>query len=80
MQLLSWGMGLAMAKYLPHQTFSTFGYTWSLNPGPWNAKEHGLIIIAVYGSQKTAYGLGPLSAMELYYGEYACRNRILSGH
>ncbi|KKA18217.1 hypothetical protein T310_7843, partial [Rasamsonia emersonii CBS 393.64] len=35
---------------------------------PWNAKEHALIVVAYWGSCYTAYGLGPLSAMELYYG------------
>lgn len=56
-----------MAKYLPKRTFSVFGYRFSLNPGPWNAKEHALIIVAYWGSCYTAYGLGPLSAMEIYF-------------
>lgn len=68
-QLLSWGMGVAMAKYLPTTEHTTFGYKWSLNPGPWNAKEHALIVVAYWGSCYTANGLGPLSAMELYYGK-----------
>ncbi|PCG92141.1 Oligopeptide transporter OPT superfamily [Penicillium occitanis (nom. inval.)] len=67
-QLLSWSTGTAMARWLPTRKFHTFGYEWSLNPGPWNAKEHALIVVAVWGSQHTAYGLGPLSALELYYG------------
>ncbi|KAF8856294.1 OPT superfamily oligopeptide transporter [Acephala macrosclerotiorum] len=68
-QLLSWGMGSFMANRLPKRTFSTFGRKWSFNPGPWNPKEHALIIVAYWGSCYTAYGLGPLSAMELYYGK-----------
>ena len=68
-QLLSWGMGSAMAAYLPKRQFSTFGYKWTLNPGPWNAKEHALIVVSYWGSCYTAYGLGPLSAMEMYYGK-----------
>ncbi|KAH9817762.1 OPT oligopeptide transporter protein [Teratosphaeria destructans] len=67
-QLLSWGMGDACARYLPKKQYTTFGYKWSLNPGPWNAKEHALIVVAYWGSCYTAYGLGPLSALELYYG------------
>lgn len=58
-----------MAKYLPERRFHTLGFTWSLNPGPWNAKEHTLILAAYWGSSYTAYGLGPLSAMELYYNK-----------
>lgn len=66
-QLCSWGMGSAMAKHLPKRHIQTFGLVWTMNPGPWNAKEHALIIVAYWGSSYTAYGLGPLSAMELYY-------------
>jgi len=44
-QLLAWGMGDAMARWLPKRTYTTFGYQWSLNPGPWNAKEHALIVV-----------------------------------
>ncbi|KAK5129138.1 hypothetical protein LTR08_003803 [Meristemomyces frigidus] len=67
-QLLAWGMGDLMARYLPTRQFSIFGKKCSLNPGPWNAKEHALIVVAYWGSCYTAYGLGPLSAMEMYYG------------
>lgn len=49
-QLLAWGMGDAMARYLPTKQFSFFGYKWSMNPGPWNAKEHALIVVAYWGS------------------------------
>lgn len=49
-QLLSWGMGDLMARYLPKKEFNWFGWRWSLNPGPWNAKEHALIIVAYWGS------------------------------
>ncbi|KAH8884723.1 oligopeptide transporter 6 [Thozetella sp. PMI_491] len=67
-QLLSWGMGEAMGTYLPKTTMSFLGYKFSLNPGPWNAKEHALIVVAYWGSCYAAYGLGPLSALEIYYG------------
>ncbi|KAI6262912.1 hypothetical protein ACKVWC_007736 [Pyricularia oryzae] len=67
-QLLSWGMGDAMAKYLPNWGFTVRGKRYSLNPGPWNAKEHGLIVVAYWGSCYTAWGLGPLSALEMHYG------------
>lgn len=66
-QLLSWGMGDAMARWLPTRQYYTFGYKWSLNPGRWNAKEHALIVVAYWGSCYTAYGLGPLSALKMYY-------------
>lgn len=56
-QLLSWGMGEAMAKYLPNKKITIFGKSFSLNPGPWNAKEHALIIVAYWGSCYAAYGM-----------------------
>jgi hypothetical protein len=43
-------MGSYMARILPKRTFNTFGYKWSFNPGPWNAKEHALIVVAYWGS------------------------------
>ncbi|OJJ49109.1 hypothetical protein ASPZODRAFT_13846 [Penicilliopsis zonata CBS 506.65] len=68
-QLLSWGMGVAMANYLPNREFNWFGFKWNPNPAPWNAKEHALVVVAYWGSCYTAFGLGPLSAIELFYGE-----------
>ncbi|GIZ39931.1 hypothetical protein CKM354_000329300 [Cercospora kikuchii] len=70
-QLLAWAMGDAMARYLPKREMSWFRgrFKWSMNPGPWNAKEHALVVVAYWGSSHTAYGLGPLTAMEMYYGQ-----------
>lgn len=69
-QLCSWKMGHALASILPNRTIRPFGLLgWSLNPGPWSAKEHALVVIAYWGSSYTAYGLGQLSCMELFYGK-----------
>ncbi|KAL8404602.1 hypothetical protein RB594_009451 [Gaeumannomyces avenae] len=68
-QLLSWGMGDAMHRWLPDWGLTLRGQRYSINPGPWNAKEHALIVVAYWGSCYTAYGLGPLSALEMYYGK-----------
>ena len=81
-QLLAWAMGTSMARWLPKRVFQTFGYQWTLNPGPFNSKEHALVVISVWGSQHTAYGLGPLSALELYYGmsslsSHSCKTWVL---
>ncbi|EFY84304.1 oligopeptide transporter OPT family [Metarhizium acridum CQMa 102] len=66
-QLLSWAMGDFMARTLPSKKVVVCNKSFSLNPGPWNAKEHALIIVAYWGSSRTAFGLGPLSALELYF-------------
>jgi hypothetical protein len=52
-QLMAWGMGAAMAAYLPTRQYNTFGWRWSFNPGPWNAKEHALVVVAYWGSVST---------------------------
>lgn len=49
-QLLSWGMGDQLAKWLPNRRITVFGHSFNLNPGPWNAKEHALIVVAYWGS------------------------------
>jgi hypothetical protein len=37
--------GKFLEKVLPIGQFNTFGYTWSLNPGRFNMKEHMVITI-----------------------------------
>jgi hypothetical protein len=37
--------GKFLEKVLPTRQFTTFGYTWSLNPGKFNMKEHTVITI-----------------------------------
>ena len=37
--------GKLLEKVLPTRQFTTFGYTWSLNPGKFNMKEHTMITI-----------------------------------
>lgn len=44
-QVLAYPVGIVFAKVLPSKEFTTFGYRWSLNPGPFNQKEHMLITI-----------------------------------
>lgn len=44
-QLLSFPVGKAAERYLPDVGFTLFGVRHSLNPGPFNKKEHMLISI-----------------------------------
>jgi OPT family oligopeptide transporter len=68
-QLASFPMGKLWEWLLPTTQFRTFGYTWSLNPGPFNIKEHVVITImasvAVYG----AYGAEVVATQRLFYGQ-----------
>ena len=54
-QILSWGMGDRLAKWLPNKQVTMFGQSFNLNPGPWNAKEHALIVVAYWGSVGALY-------------------------
>ncbi|EKD18024.1 uncharacterized protein L3040_004563 [Drepanopeziza brunnea f. sp. 'multigermtubi'] len=69
--LLSYPVGLAWQYAMPSKRFTTFGYTWSLNGGPFNMKEHTLIIIMANASfgGTTAYSTDVLLAQEVYYGQ-----------
>lgn len=44
-QLCVYPVGVFMAKVLPTRQFSFFGKKFSFNPGPFNKKEHTLIVI-----------------------------------
>jgi OPT family oligopeptide transporter len=44
-QLLAFPAGKLLEAILPRTVFNTFGYEWSLNPGPFNMKEHMVITI-----------------------------------
>lgn len=45
LQVVAYPIGKAMEYTLPKRKFRTFGYEWSLNPGPFNMKEHMLATI-----------------------------------
>lgn len=68
-QLVSYPFGLMMAAWLPTKTFNTFGVKWTLNPGPFNIKEHALITIManVSFAQGAAYSTYSLESLIAFY-------------
>jgi OPT family small oligopeptide transporter len=68
-QLTALPMGKGLAKILPTKRFRTFGYTWTLNPGPFNIKEHVVITvmanIVVFG----AYATDIIATQRFFYGQ-----------
>ena len=56
---------------MPRRKFKTFGVTWSLNTGPFNMKEHALIVIMTNASfgGTYAYSTDVLLAQQVYYGQ-----------
>ncbi|KZF23085.1 small oligopeptide transporter [Xylona heveae TC161] len=67
--LVSWPCGMAWEKFMPKRKFRTFGKEWSLNPGPFNMKEHTIITIMANVTFGTgpAYSTDTLLAMSAFY-------------
>ncbi|KAH7328547.1 OPT family small oligopeptide transporter [Stachybotrys elegans] len=66
-QIISWPMGHAWARYVPERQFTTFGLTWSLNPGPFNIKEHSIIVVMASVSFSVAYATDIILAQLVFY-------------
>ncbi|KAF9906100.1 hypothetical protein EC991_000967 [Linnemannia zychae] len=64
--LATYGAGTAMARLLPTTQWTLAGHNFSLNPGPFNVKEHALIGIAVSTASTSAYAIEILAAMDLF--------------
>jgi hypothetical protein len=63
-QLISYPIGIAWAKSLPNKEISLFGMKANLNPGPFNVKEHVIIVAmsnAAFGGG-AGYFVGALSS------------------
>ncbi len=70
-QILALPLGRFMAAILPTRKMQIFGFKYSLNPGPFNIKEHVLITIfasnAVSSGGGDAYSIGAITVMKAYY-------------
>ncbi|KAG8992951.1 hypothetical protein FRB90_000827 [Tulasnella sp. 427] len=61
----SYVAGKLLAAILPIRSWNIAGYEFSLNPGPFNVKEHTLLIML--GLPDVAYGMGSVIAWEKRY-------------
>jgi OPT family oligopeptide transporter len=70
-QLVAYPLGVGWWMIMPSRTFKTFGTTWSLNPGPFNLKEHGLTVIMANAAFGNGFGyfLDTLVAQRGFYGQ-----------
>jgi len=66
-QIIAWPMGHGWAKVMPSRQFTTFGITWSLNPGKFNIKEHSIIVVMASVSFGAAYATDILLAQIAFY-------------
>lgn len=67
--LLVYPVGCFWARVVPAWTFNTFGLVWSLNPGPFNIKEHTVVTLmasVTYGYAYSTDALLALQAKSLY--------------
>ncbi|CAO3563908.1 unnamed protein product [Mortierella alpina] len=65
--LLSLPMGHFMARVLPTRQFNIFGWTFTLNPGPFSIKEHVLIGTMVACNSGTPYAVDIIILQKIWY-------------
>ncbi|CAN8326030.1 unnamed protein product [Cochlearia groenlandica] len=68
-QIVTLPLGKLMAKTLPTKTFRLIGTSWSgtLNPGPFNVKEHVLITIFANTGAGGAYATSIITIVKAFY-------------
>ncbi|CAN8097398.1 unnamed protein product [Discula destructiva] len=66
-QIIAWPLGHGWAKVMPSKQFNTFGLRWSLNPGPFNIKEHSIIVVMASVSFSVAYATDIILAQKVFY-------------
>ncbi|PBP22617.1 small oligopeptide transporter-like protein [Diplocarpon rosae] len=54
-KIIAWPLGHGWAKVMPTHQNSIFGLKWCLNPGPFNIKEHSIIVVMASVSFSAAY-------------------------
>ncbi|KAJ7098653.1 OPT oligopeptide transporter [Mycena belliarum] len=68
-QLISLPMGKLLGWALPTTQFRTLGYVWSLNPGPFNIKEHVCITVMINVAYIGAYATDVVATQQMYYNQ-----------
>jgi OPT family oligopeptide transporter len=68
-QLITLPIGKLFHRILPTQRFNTFGYIWSLNPGPFTIKEHVCITVMANVGVGGAYATDVLLTQRVFYNQ-----------
>lgn len=68
-QLVCLPLGRGLAAILPTKRFKTFGYVWSLNPGPFSIKEHVCITVMANVVVGGAYSTEVVLTQRVFYGQ-----------
>lgn len=57
-------LGRLWARWMPEGRFTVFGRRFSINPGPWNVKEHAVVTLMANVTYGYAYATDALLALE----------------
>jgi len=68
-QLVSLPFGKLLERILPTYEFNTFGYRWTLNPGPFTIKEHVCITIMANLTVSGAYATDIIASQIFFYNQ-----------
>ena len=70
-QLVAYPIGYAWQKIMPNRKFGSGRFAFNLNPGPFNMKEHTVIVVmanATFGGG-AAYSTDTILAQRAFYGQ-----------
>jgi OPT family oligopeptide transporter len=68
-QLSALPLGRLFEKVLPRRQFRTLGYSWSLNPGPFNIKEHTCVTVMANVVVGGAYATDVVATQRAFYNQ-----------
>ncbi|KAI1488116.1 OPT oligopeptide transporter protein-domain-containing protein [Biscogniauxia mediterranea] len=66
-QIIAWLLGRAWERVVPARQIRILGLTCDLNPGPFNIKEHSIIVIMASVSFSVAYATDIILAQLIFY-------------
>jgi OPT family small oligopeptide transporter len=66
-QIIAWPLGRAWEKVVPERQINVFGARLDLNPGPFNIKEHSVIVVMASVSFSVAYATDIILAQIVFY-------------
>ncbi|EXV01840.1 OPT oligopeptide transporter [Metarhizium robertsii] len=69
-QLLAYPMGVGLAKVLPTTVYRVSSHEFTLNPGPFNVKEHTVITMMTAAGSSISYAIEILLAQEVFYDQH----------
>lgn len=63
-------MGVGLAKVLPTTVYRVSSHQFTLNPGPFNVKEHTIVTMMTAAGSSISYAIEILLAQEVFYDQH----------